>query len=512
MKIFNNSIINFNTLLCANMGEISRLSEVVLGKKKLKIPFELSLNKSDHFLQCNKLLRFVPGRRAVFSGLWDKKRIIAKFFFKPFRYKNHVKKEIKGNYLFKQAKIPTSKILYSSFCDELKSHILIFEFIDNSTSLKQIFEFDNSKKSNDLMIIHKKHLVSLVRLIGKIHEKGIIHNDLHPDNFLLKNDTIYALDGASIKLISTRPLKKKISLENLAIILSQIDTTANTKGEKKKNLLYDFADAYAKKRNYKKKDQIAKKLETLIKKSHRSRIAKYLKKIYRRSTQIVCKKSFSSFVLCQRKYYTPAMESFLRNPDIAFYNPGNSLLKAGNTATIVRYKIDEIELVVKRYNMKNRFHTLRLAFKKSRADISWRSAHLLIKNQINTPEPVAIKEIRFEPFRNRAFFICEYIKGESARSFFTNVQNAHTDKVKIPAESIINLFYKLKSLMISHGDMKATNIIMQKGKPFFIDLDSMTWHKTKFMFSHAWKKDINRFMKNWKNTPQTARLFKKLQE
>ena len=507
------------------------IGNIVIRGKKLKVPFELFLdNNRDHNLKCSQLLRFVPGRRAVFEGFLGGKKIIAKFFFKPFRYKNHVKKEVKGNNLFHKVKIPTSKILYSSFCEEVKSHILIFEFIEHSTSLREIFEtpeFDNKfenwqelnkmqdkpnqggihsiKDTRNLEDTRRKHLLSLMRLIAKIHENGIIHNDLHPDNFLLKNDIIYALDGASIELKSTQPLKKEESLKNLAIIFSQINSMLY---KTNRNLLYDFANAYAKERNFKKTDLIVEKLTLLIKKSHSYRVSKYLKKIYRRSTQIVCKKSFSSFILCQRKYYTDDMQLFLQNPDIAFHNPGNSLLKKGNTATLVRYQIDGKEFVVKRYNMKNRFHALRIAFKKSRADISWRSAHLLIKNQINTPKPVALKEVRFGPFKNKAFFICEYIMGESARDFFLDIS---ADKNQILAKLIIGQFSKLKSLKITHGDMKATNIIIHNDKPFFIDLDSMIWHKSRFMFSYAWKKDINRFMRNWNNIPQTARLFKKLQ-
>ena len=366
-----------------NLKTTQRLNikDIVIGKKKLEIPFELFLSNNEPPLQCSKLLRFVPGKRAVFSGLWGEKNIAAKFFFKPFRYKKHVNKEIKGNYLLEHAGIPTSKILYSEFCKELKSHILIFEFIEGSTTLEKIFESDKNPESDNLQVTRKRYLIFLVRLIAKIHQKGLIHNDLHPDNFLLKKETIYALDGASIRQVST--------------------------------------------------------------------------------------------------------------------------------ATVVCYKIDGKQLVIKRYNMKNRFHAFRLSFKKTRADISWHSAHLLLKNRINTPEPVAVKEIRFGPLRNRSFFIYEYIKGKNARQFFLD---AKAEEAKTLAESIINLFYKLKSLKISHGDMKATNIIIHDDKPFLIDLDSMKWHKRELRFSHAWKKDMKRFMKNWDKSPELAGLFKRLQE
>ena len=496
------------------MGRLD-ISKIVIGRKKFTIPFKIPLVNAVKPLQCNKLLRFIPGSRAVFSGLWGETRVVAKLFFKPFRYKKHAKKEITGNELLKKASIPTSSILYSGFSKELQSHILIFEFIESSINFGEMVAFNPHVKSGDLKDAglqkltqslkdtHGKYLTLLVKLIAKMHQNGLIHNDLHPGNFLLKDDTIYVLDGASIRQASaTRPLQKKNSLENLSILLSQINL-------QDKRLFNEFVRAYAGSRNYHNADQVKYILEKFIAKSHRLRTARYLKKIYRSSTQIICRKSFSSFMLCHREYYTAEMKSFLQNPDIAFQNSDTKFLKTGKKTTLILHKIDGVEFVVKRYNMKNILYALRRAFKKSRADISWYSSHLLIRNRINTPKPAAIKEVRFGPFRNKAFFICEYIKGESARHLFND---AKADDVKIPAESVIDGFYKFKSSMISHGDMKATNIIIKDNLSFFIDLDSMKWHKSRFGFARACKKDMKRFMKNWENNPQISKLFNNLQQ
>ena len=271
------------------------------------------------------------------------------------------------------------------------------------------------------------------------------------------------------------------------------------------DLFHDLVDVYAKTRNLNNVPKITAMLKKHIKKSHQRMTSRYLKKIYRNSTDIVCKKNFSSFMLCRRSHFTPEMASFLINPDTAFNGPGKTILKAGNSATVVRYRIDGLELVVKRYNMKNWVHTLRRAFKKTRADISWRSAHLLMQNRINTSRPLAMMEKRFGPFRNKAFFICEYVKGEDAIQYF---QNADAECISQTAQSIMSVFSKLKSLMISHGDMKATNIIIQGGEPFLIDLDSMARHRIKTRFFHAHKKDINRFLKNWQDHPVILKLFK----
>ena len=226
--------------------------------------------------------------------------------------------------------------------------------------------------------------------------------------------------------------------------------------------------------------------------------------------QIISKKTFSYLTHCRRDRYTPEMKAFLINPDIAFNTPDDLLLKNGNSATLVQYKIDGNDLVIKRYNMKTGAHALRRAFKETRADHSWQYAHILQDKGINTPEPIAIKEKRFGPFRNKAYFICEYIEGPTALDYFQDPKINYDDKSAM-AKQIIEMFGILKSSMLSHGDMKATNIIIHNNKPFLLDLDSMIARTSKNRFIHAWNKDISRFMRNWEDLAEIAKLFTQLQ-
>jgi tRNA A-37 threonylcarbamoyl transferase component Bud32 len=229
--------------------------------------------------------------------------------------------------------------------------------------------------------------------------------------------------------------------------------------------------------------------------------------------EIISKKTFRYLTFCRQDRYTPEMKSFLEDPEIAFTglddSSNNLLLKKGNSATIVRYKLDGHDLVIKRYNMKTRVHALRRAFKCTRANHSWHYAHIIKDIGIDTPLPIAIKEKRWGPFRNKAFFICEYVKGPTVLDYFQDPQFTDNDKSMI-AKQITEMLGILKSSMISHGDMKATNIIIHKDKPFLLDLDSMVARRSKRRFIRAWKKDIKRFMKNWKDLPEISQLFNQL--
>lgn len=225
--------------------------------------------------------------------------------------------------------------------------------------------------------------------------------------------------------------------------------------------------------------------------------------------KMILKKTFTYLTYCKSDRYTPEMKTFLKNPDIAFEIPDDFLLKNGNSATLVRYKIDSIDLVIKRYNMKTIIHAARRAFKKSRADHSWHYAHILQNKGINTPYPIAIKEKRWGPFRNKAYFICEYIEGPTALNYFQDHEISYDNKSDM-AKQIIEMFGVLRSSMLTHGDMKATNIIINDNKPFLLDLDSMIARTYKTRFIRAWNKDIRRFMQNWQDLPEIDQLFKQL--
>jgi serine/threonine-protein kinase RIO1 len=225
--------------------------------------------------------------------------------------------------------------------------------------------------------------------------------------------------------------------------------------------------------------------------------------------KIISKKTFSYLTLCRSDCYTKEMKIFLKNPDIAFEISEDLLLKNGNSATLVRYKIEKNDLVIKRYNMKTIIHAARRAFKKSRADHSWHYAHILQNKGINTPDPIAIKEKRWGPFRNKAYFICKYIEGPTALNYFQNPEIEYDDKSAM-AKQIIEMFNMLKSSMLTHGDMKATNIIIHCNKPFLLDLDSMVTRTNNKRFTRAWNKDMKRFRRNWHDLPKIAQLFKQL--
>jgi len=74
-------------------------------------------------------------------------------------------------------------------------------------------------------------------------------------------------------------------------------------------------------------------------------------------------------------------------------------------------------------------------------------------------------------------------------------------------EEINVSFNKMYQSNISHGDLKATNLMWVNGEVFFIDLDASRQHKIKSVFDVSHVKDKKRFLRNWQDQPELLALF-----
>ncbi|HSF71108.1 MAG TPA: hypothetical protein VLA25_02365, partial [Methylotenera sp.] len=100
------------------------------------------------------------------------------------------------------------------------------------------------------------------------------------------------------------------------------------------------------------------------------------------------------------------------------------------------------------------------------------------------------------------------LDGLDADAFFA----AERDKTKRAeaVKHIVELFYRLYLLNISHGDMKASNIKIVSNQPVLIDLDSMKQHCFGLIAKHRHARDLRRFMRNWQADEALTNAFRKV--
>lgn len=78
---------------------------------------------------------------------------------------------------------------------------------------------------------------------------------------------------------------------------------------------------------------------------------------------------------------------------------------------------------------------------------------------------------------------------------------------EIAAKKLVALLVQLQALHISHGDLKAGNIVMTQDGPVLLDLDAMSQYRTSARFKKAGKRDLQRFLLHWENNPEVQDLF-----
>jgi len=226
----------------------------------------------------------------------------------------------------------------------------------------------------------------------------------------------------------------------------------------------------------------------------------YLEKIFRNCTDVVVEKNGQGMYWVSRARYSPALQKILDNPDKAISESvaGGKLLKDGNAQTLVIKEIDNIQIVIKRYNSKNIFKRMARQLVSSRAENCWRYAHLMKLCGILTPQPIAAVVKKQGFCKGPSYYISEFVPKQNSHDFF---------KLQPPSTTILrtvsNVFTLLNRAGVVHGDCKPQNWLTDNEKIWLIDFDGTSE-------PHGGgdrEKDRQRFLSGWKNSPDLYRVF-----
>ncbi|WP_158414072.1 lipopolysaccharide kinase InaA family protein [Geoalkalibacter subterraneus] len=337
-------------------------------------------------------------------------------------------------------------------------------------------------------------LVPLVTLVAKGHRKGLLQSDLHLENFLFSQGTLYAIDGDGIRY-SRKPLKEKNCRRNLALLLAQLPPHHD-------RLLPDIIAAYLHHMPLQNQNFTERLLRDL-KAARRRRRLSYVGKSVRNCSEFVRQQDFYQLTLFRRDQDSPLLREFLRDPD-SLIKQGR-MLKDGNSSTVVCVpgENDSSHWVIKRYNIKNAFHAFKKGLRPSRAWVSWRNAHRLKISDIQTPQAIAMVEKRIGPWRRTCYYVSVWCDAPSAATLI-DLQHPQGHP---QADGLISLFQQFFNLGIYHGDCKATNFLLMDNKASVIDLDSMGESRWRWAFLRHYAIDRRRFLQNWQHNSPLKNYF-----
>lgn len=424
------------------------------------IPFQLNLHS--HSIQCQEILRLVPGKRVVFKATSDgSKTIILKIFFSK-NAQRHQQREIENYHLLKQNGINTPRLIFDAKQNGI--YFLAFEYLNQDTL------------EPDFPLVEK-----IAQQIITLHQNKLIHTDCHLSNFLFSKQQCHVLDLSSIeKTSNTYHL-----LDNYALFLCQLSFIKT----EQLNILMDkychiFLSQQSEKKNY---------LQNQLRRHQEIRNTNYLKKTLRTCTSFIGTKSFSHSSVVQRQLHNE-WQSFLQSPEDFIQRHPTILLKNGRSSSVFKLTLNNKSYVIKRYNIKNILHFLKRFWRPTRACHSWQYANLLTLLGIHTPQPVLFYEKRFFGLRLNSYFISDYIDGRDLLSIESADQLTEE-----AALSTCNLLKKMWQQNIYHGDLKASNIVIHNNKAHLLDLDSI--HLISYQQNNSQiAKDQNRFLRNWEHS------------
>lgn len=186
-------------------------------------------------------------------------------------------------------------------------------------------------------------------------------------------------------------------------------------------------------------------------------------------------KRWNSLIRCDSRHYSPSMLELLNNLDHEL-EKATDFLKKGISSTVLKLICDRQVLVIKRANMRNRYHAFRRLFQPSRAKKNWDYAQRLKAVGILTFDPIAMVEKRWGPFRRESYFISNFLVGKDLNEGLVK-GGIPIHEQKEVADKIVQLVEKLAREGLYHRDLNLTNIILIDKTPYIIDLDSMQRYK-----------------------------------
>ena len=388
------------------------------------------------------------------------------------------------------------------------SSFLITEELYGTLSLEDFFLQDLHK---NLTYKQKSNLIEAAAiLIRRMHLSGLNHRDLYLCHLHIKKEIdfddieIYLIDLHRAQIRSSVPFRWTVKdLGGFFHSAIQFNFTERD--------FYRFLMAYF---NCSLRDLFTNH-HVMIRKIVNRAFSMYLKPILK---EVSIKSSSFSEESIFTKHVTESGKWFLEknldpNDFIEFFQDEDLLIRKGEVIKnekghlIVKVKIENRYFFIKKYRIKNVFHSLSRLFKKTRAYNSWLSINWLNAAGIKTAHPISLYEGKGILGSRVSFLITEEIEGKRLDDAI--VDNIHADLI---VSSIDAFFKRMSWIRFCHGDAKTSNFFLNEKGLVTFDLDSSRRKYSFFFHNRAISKDKIRILRSLKsNNKIYLKLSKRLQ-
>ncbi|MCD6390143.1 MAG: hypothetical protein J7L69_12090 [Desulfobulbaceae bacterium] len=342
-------------------------------------------------------------------------------------------------------------------------------------------------------ILEKRHLLQQAgKIISLLHQNGLIHGDLRPNNLLVaKTDEGFNfsfIDNERNKHFKRPPLSLiKKNLIQFSIIPDHLVTKSdllrflqaylsadkNLSKQKQREFISDF---------FRRRHQ---RLTFLLSRRDRRQRAENTKKI---------KDNHSSGECYHGSIISQALAT-ATSPD-AWFTDNGTLIKQDKriTAKIFR-EVGYPSLFGKRFLPQNNLQFIKLLFQEERARHLWRISHIFLNLGIPVPKPVGYISTGGFFLKRSNFFFCVALSESTNLMTISRNRNNFTSWLAANQfiECLARSLGKMHNFGFSYGDAKWSNIMVNEAEGTFcwINLDSV--HKQKKQENRWFFKDVARF-------------------
>jgi len=413
------------------------------------IHFADRLSGRQQTAECGRVLRQIPGKRFVYEGFYGGRPAVIKLFVSRLHGRRHWGREKHGLEELARRGIRTAAVLAGGKSPE-GSYVLAIEKIAHAADLHTLAQLADAERT--------AAFEQLFIYLAQMHKAGVCQRDLHLGNFLWDGQAVFALDPAMMTF-SRKPLGRSRSIQQAIrlLLILRCDSIEPVK-------------QYFQARNWELDSEQIRAIEQLKQRMRRKLTESGLKKTMRSGRRFLAVRDGRHRGVFDRVTFGDEdLGAFMRTLDERM--EAGVILKRGNTCFVSKVRLNGTDIVIKRYNHKGWVHSLRHTIKGSRARKCWLFGHRLEGLGIACAKPLAFIEQRQGGLIRQSYIINAFIDGpDIARAAAALPDDSARHRI---AERTCRMLGELVRCGLTHGDLKAGNILIRNGHPVLIDLDSM---------------------------------------
>jgi tRNA A-37 threonylcarbamoyl transferase component Bud32 len=350
-------------------------------------------------------------------------------------------------------------------------NFFVSQTLDDAEPLNQFIETTLPSLPAALQPRVRRNLaVALAELLAQMHDRGVLHNDLHPGNLLIRlrgeSVELFVIDLFAVRL--RRTLDWPTARDNL-VMLNRWFVLRSRPADRlrfwktywrlRRDRLADLDDLRVAALDLERRTWAS----NLIFWKHRDRRCLFSNRYFRRVHSGIA----AGHVVSDLDPET--VRALTADPDEPFRRPGVKLLKDSRSATVAELELGGRRVIYKRFRTTSALDPWLALVRRSKALRSWVSGQGLRERCLPTPRPLAVLHRRQNGLWQDGYLLMEKIdNARDLHAFLGELPDLREKRRRIA--QVARLVRDLHRRQLSHRDLKAANVLLTDSACWLIDL------------------------------------------